>query len=43
VKARYRSETFYEPPEYDQYDNYEVHYPADAKLIFMFSKSAETT
>jgi len=42
VRARYRSETFYEPPDYDQYDNYEVHYSADAKLIFMFSKLAES-
>ena len=41
VSARYKSQTYYEPPDDDPSSRYEITYSADAKVILLSSKLPE--
>jgi len=43
VTARYKSQTYFDPPDPDPQSRYEITYSADAKVILLSSKLSEVT
>ncbi|HXM50058.1 MAG TPA: DUF4062 domain-containing protein [Pyrinomonadaceae bacterium] len=43
VSARYKSQTYFDPPDPDPQSRYEITYSADAKVILLSSKLSEVT